>query len=333
MSTTSDLGSGVHQHTRWRLRVSGLVQGVGFRPFVQQLAHELGLTGWVENSPQGMTIEIEGFPEILVHFQARLTSQAPGAANIHAVSHVMVPIRRDTAFLIRASHRHGSKCSVIPPDLATCSDCLTEITDPGSRRYRYPFTTCTQCGPRYSIVESIPFDRDTTTMKKFPLCKECQAEYQDITDRRFHAEAITCPNCGPQVALWDSKGNVLAEREIAISQAGAIVRQGEVLAVKGLGGFQLIVDARNPDAVNRLRGRKHREEKPFALMFPTIEMVCQYCDVSALEERLLTSPASNSRSHWPPVAVIATVPVSIGSPRPLSTRPRRAGPTLIWSGS
>lgn len=290
MNTTTRIEPCTQHKTRVRLLVSGIVQGVGFRPFVYHLAHELCITGWIENTPQGATIEIEGPPAILDCFQSRLLSQAPKTATLHAISTSSIPTQDDFHFSIRASHQQGMRRSVIPPDFATCPECLNEINDPHSRRYRYPFTTCTQCGPRYSIVEDIPYDRINTTMKKFPLCRECQREYEDMNNRRFHAEAMACPVCGPQVALWDQQGMVLAEMETAMTQAGTVIQNGQILAVKGLGGFQLWADAQSEEAVQCLRKRKHRPRKPFAVLFPSLVVLKIHCDVSSEEEMLLTSP-------------------------------------------
>ena len=289
MSTTVPLESRTQHKARWRMLVTGIVQGVGFRPFVYQLAQKLSLTGWIENTPQGTTIEIEGLPENLEHFQSRLHSQAPRTATLHEILISKILTQDDENFSIRTSPQQGVRRSVIPPDFATCPECLAEVNNPHSRRYRYPFTTCTQCGPRYSIVEAIPYDRINTTMKKFPLCGNCQREYEAMNNRRFHAEAMACSVCGPHVTLWDHKGRVIAEEETALTRACAVVQNGEILAVKGLGGFQLWADAQSDKAVQRLRGRKHRPRKPFGVLFPSLAAVKTHCHVSREEETLLTS--------------------------------------------
>lgn len=279
-------------HIRLRLEVQGRVQGVGFRPFAFQLATQCSLVGWIENTPQGATIEIEGPSADLEVFQRRLRLQIPPSAKIDTINSSAISLQQEKKFSIRTSQKHGPRFSVIPPDLATCQDCVDEIKDPTSRRYQYPFTTCTQCGPRYSIVEGVPFDRGNTTMKRFPLCEACQREYENMSDRRFHAEAIACPACGPHLKLWDQEGKVLAKTEGALFQACSIVRERKVLAVKGLGGFQFLVDAQSESAVQELRNRKHRPRKPFAVLFPSIEVLKEHCECSTEEKRLLTSPES-----------------------------------------
>jgi hydrogenase maturation protein HypF len=277
---------------RIKLEIQGVVQGVGFRPFAYQLATQCNLAGWIENTPQGATIEIEGLSDNLETFKQRLSIQTPPSAKIHTITSSKLPVQLEKKFSIRTSHRDGPKLSVIPPDLATCKDCLHEIYDPSSRRYRYPFTTCTQCGPRYSIVEEIPFDRLNTTMKQFPLCEACQSEYEDMADRRFHAEAIACPACGPHLELWDSEGEILAKTEKALLQGCSMIREGKILAIKGLGGFQLLCDAQNDKAIQELRHRKSRPRKPFAVLFPSIEVLKRHCGCSKEEENVLTSPES-----------------------------------------
>lgn len=279
-------------HTRLRLEVQGRVQGVGFRPFVFQLATQCQLAGWIKNTTRGATIEIEGPSADLEVFQRRLRLQIPPSANIDSINSSAISLQQETNFSIQISQKHGPRLSVIPPDLATCQNCLDEIKDPISRRYQYPFTTCTQCGPRYSIVEEIPFDRGNTTMNKFPLCEACQREYENMSDRRFHAEAIACPTCGPHLELWDQKGNVLAKTEGALFQACSMIRERKILAIKGLGGFQLLVDAQFETAVQELRNRKHRPNKPFAVLFPSLEILKHHCECSKEEEKLLASPES-----------------------------------------
>jgi len=278
--------------TRLRLNVQGRVQGVGFRPFVFQLASQCHLAGWVENTPHGATIEIEGPSDDLKLFQRQLHLRAPRSAKMETVVSSVIALQGEEGFSIRTSHVHGPTLSVIPPDLATCQDWLDEINDPSSRRYHYPFTTCTQCGPRYSIVKAIPFDRLRTTMNQFPLCEACQREYDDMADRRFHAQAMACPTCGPHLELWDYQGRFLAKTEEALHQACSFLRAGNILAVKSLGGFQLWTDAETESAVERLRKGKHRPRKPFAVLFPSLDILKHYCECSTQEETLLTSPES-----------------------------------------
>lgn len=275
---------------RLKVTIHGAVQGVGFRPFVYRLATELKLAGWVLNSAQGVFIETEGPKEQLEEFLRRLERDKPPRAFIQSLESVWLDPVGYTAFEIRHSDESGQKTAFILPDIATCPDCLREIFDPNDRRYRYPFTNCTNCGPRFSIIEALPYDRPNTTMKIFKMCPDCQAEYEDPSNRRFHAQPNACPVCGPHLELWDRQGRVLAQHDDALLQAAEAIRQGQIIAVKGLGGFHLICDARNDDAVQELRKRKHREEKPFALMYPSLELITAHCEVSELEERLLTSP-------------------------------------------
>lgn len=274
---------------RLSLNIRGTVQGVGFRPFVYRLAKDIGLSGWVSNSPRGVQIEIEGTPVQLDDFVCRLPIEKPIHADIRSVQKVDLEPVGYVSFEVRRSELAGEKSAVISPDLATCSDCWNEINDPGNRRFRYPFTNCTNCGPRYSIIESLPYDRNNTTMKIFPMCAECRAEYEDPANRRFHAQPNACPACGPHLELWDSKGKILSSHDDSLLQACEEIKQGRILALKGLGGFQLMVDARNNDAVRLLRKRKNREEKPLALMYPSLVMVQSDCELSLEEQSLLTS--------------------------------------------
>jgi hydrogenase maturation protein HypF len=270
--------------------VRGAVQGVGFRPFVYRLATELDLKGWVINSAQGVFIEVEGSPNELANFAQRLCSEQPARAIIQSCESSQLDSRGYEKFEIRESSDAGSKTALILPDIATCADCLREILDPTNRRFHYPFTNCTNCGPRFSIIEALPYDRANTSMKRFAMCEDCAREYRDPSDRRFHAEPNACPRCGPQLQLWDSLGNIVSEKENALEQAAAEICAGKIVALKGLGGFQLLVDARSATAIQRLRERKHREEKPFAAMFSSLEAIRAYCEVSTLEEQILTSP-------------------------------------------
>jgi hydrogenase maturation protein HypF len=226
---------------------------MGFRPFVFRLAHELSLAGWVANTGQGALLELEGEPTKLQKFQTRLQTELPHPAIIQELTTTPIPNIGESTFSIRPSQPDGRRQPVISPDLATCRECVQDINDPKSRRYRYPFTTCTQCGPRYSIVTRLPYDRLNTTMDQFLFCPDCQQEYTDPSNRRFHAETLACPTCGPQIALWNQEGTILAERGEALQEACAIIKDGGILAVKGLGGFQLLVDTRSSEAVQRLR--------------------------------------------------------------------------------
>jgi hydrogenase maturation protein HypF len=292
------------RHARLKLTVRGAVQGVGFRPFVFRLATGLGLAGWVNNSPQGVFIEVEGPRTTLEQFLLRLEIEKPPRSFIQSLEASWLDPAGYTAFEIRPSETGGNKTALVLPDIATCPDCLREIFDPKNRRHRYPFTNCTNCGPRFSIIESLPYDRANTSMKGFTMCPQCQAEYDDPRNRRFHAQPNACPVCGPRLELWRSgvRQNAAgfsepqnqprsAERSYdALLAAAKAIREGKIVAVKGLGGFHLMTDARNDKAVRLLRERKHREEKPLALMFPSLEAIKGKCEVSPLEERLLRSP-------------------------------------------
>lgn len=274
---------------RVRVVLRGAVQGVGFRPFVHRLASGLGLSGWVCNSLQGVVVEVEGPPPAVQEFLLRLEPECPPAARIQSCESMHLAPAGYEGFAIRPSEGGGEPQALILPDLATCAECRRELLDPANRRYRYPFINCTHCGPRFSIIESMPYDRPRTTMRHFAMCPACRAEYETPADRRFHAQPNACPVCGPHLELWSATGAVLAEREEALQGAEAALRAGQIVAVKGLGGFHLMVDARDAEAVARLRQRKHREEKPLALMFPSLEQVRAVCAVDALEARLLQS--------------------------------------------
>ncbi len=275
---------------RTRTRIQGAVQGVGFRPFIYRLAHELGLTGHVSNTPAGVTVEVEGRPDRVETFLARIETDKPPLSVIVSLETEAIAAEEDRAFTIRHSESGGDTCAHVLPDIATCPDCLREIRDPHDRRYRYPFTNCTNCGPRFTIIHRLPYDRPNTSMEGFTLCPACRAEYEDPRDRRFHAQPTACPDCGPRLARWDGAGRVLATRHDALRQTAAAIRAGCVVAVKGLGGFHLVVDARNDAAVRELHHRKQRREKPFALMYPNLEAVRADCRVAEEEARLLTAP-------------------------------------------
>jgi len=281
---------------RLQVTMRGAVQGVGFRPFVYRLATELGLTGWVRNSSAGLVIEAEGTPAELDRFLQRLASEKPAAAVVLETRTTMVAAAGYSQFQIVSSDETLERTTSLLPELATCRECLAETFDPANRRYRYPFTNCTNCGPRFTIIEDIPYDRRHTTMRGFAMCAECFAEYSDPGNRRFHAQPNACSRCGPR--LWaetpgDASGNWTSmPSEEAILEAARALQEGGIVALKGVGGFQLLTDARQPEAVERLRQRKQREAKPFALMMPGIETVRHYCDVSMEEQRLLESPAA-----------------------------------------
>lgn len=277
---------------RVRVEVDGTVQGVGFRPFVYRLARELDLAGWISNKSDGVLIEVEGAIRAVETFLHRLETDAPASARVEALRTAVIPLQDETSFSIRTSMDSGQRTLVIPPDLATCTDCRRELADPTDRRFRYPFLNCTQCGPRFSLLTAIPYDRSNTTMAGFELCSACRAEYEDEADRRFHAEPTACPVCGPHVMLWNEEGREVASGDEALLQAAALIREGLIVAVKGLGGFQLWVDAGSMEAVQRLRSRKRRPDKPFAVLFPSVDAAKTYCLLSPEEEALLRSPQS-----------------------------------------
>lgn len=280
---------------RLAITIQGAVQGVGFRPFVYQLAIALNLRGWVSNSAQGVAIEVQGTADRLQEFVQRLQTEHPPHAWIQRLTvHTLADSESAsiaTGFTIRPS-QSGRKTALILPDLATCPACLRELFDPHDRRYRYPFINCTHCGPRFSIIAGLPYDRAQTTMRAFTQCPQCQAEYDNPDDRRFHAQPNACPACGPQLAWWDRRGTVLAHGEAALQAAVSAIEQGAIVAIKGLGGFHLVVDAQQPAAVQQLRQRKHRPDKPLALMYPSLAAVQRDCQVSPLEARLLQSTAA-----------------------------------------
>ena len=277
---------------RLHLRVQGMIQGLGFRPFVYRLATALGLNGWVCNSDSGVEIEVEGEQDKLAAFLDRLERHHPPHAILSTLETNWLPPYGYDRFEIHASESDGrAKSAWILPDLATCTDCLRELFEPANRRYQYPFTNCTHCGPRYSILTALPYDRLHTTMQDFRLCPGCQQEYHNPTDRRFHAQPNACPECGPQLELWDAQGRVLQSGAGAalIQLAADRIRQGQIIALKGLGGFHLVVDARSEAAVSRLRDRKHRPAKPLAVMYPSLDVLRQDCRLSPVEAELLTS--------------------------------------------
>ena len=268
---------------RTRVNVVGLVQGVGFRPFVWREAVARGLGGFVGNDADGVVLEVEGPPDRVSALVTALSSPPP-LARVDGVSCTPLPVVGDTAFVIRDSDLTGARRALVSPDTATCADCLRELHDPADRRYLHPFVNCTSCGPRYTIVESVPYDRSRTTMAPFPMCPSCAAEYVDPANRRFHAEPVACPSCGPALSLVGHSGDPIAG-------AVSLLRAGSVLAVKGLGGYHLAVDACSEAAVSLLRSRKHREDRPFALMVASVSEAPQLCVVSPAELELLTSPA------------------------------------------
>jgi hydrogenase maturation protein HypF len=274
--------------TRKRIHVTGVVQGVGFRPFVYNLAQELDLAGYTLNSSSGVTIELEGEVEKIDRFLHALEHQAPPLSRIAEVSVVEMEPNGDSGFSIRKSLSREGEFSLVPADVGTCDDCWRDFTDPSNRRFGYAFTNCTNCGPRYTIVKDVPYDRPSTTMASFTMCPACQAEYKDPRNRRFHAQPNACPVCGPQLALARS-GETSWERIADLTPIRDLLRQGQIVAVKGLGGFLLACDATNETAVRELRERKRRSDKPFALMARDPSEVERFCVASDQDRETLTS--------------------------------------------
>jgi hydrogenase maturation protein HypF len=296
--------------------VCGVVQGVGFRPFVYKLAHEEGLAGFIGNDTDGVTIEVEGPGQRVEAFLARLRTEAPPLARIDRVYVRELASKGDKGFRIVASEVLGRVSTGIPADAATCPDCLRELLDPSDRRYRYPFLNCTNCGPRFTITRRIPYDRSQTSMARFPMCAACQREYDDPLNRRFHAQPNACWDCGPQLTLLDADGSAIAAADpVAATIARLLV--GEIVAVKGIGGFHLSVDATNEAAVLRLRERKHRYGKPLAVMVRDLEAARRICELTPDEEALLRTPAR---------------PILLARARPGNRIAAQVAPGIPWLG-
>ena len=291
---------------RVRARVEGTVQGVGFRPFVHRLAAELGLAGWVLNDERGVLLEAEGEPAAIDALLERLAGEAPPLATVERIATADVPATGAPGFAIVESERHGAASALVSPDTATCDDCLRELFDPADRRHRYPFINCTNCGPRFTIVRGVPYDRPLTTMAGFRMCAACQAEYDDPADRRFHAQPNACADCGPRLRLLEADGSEAPGA--ALEAAVAALAAGRILAVKGIGGHHLACLAGDEGAVAALRARKHREDKPFALMAPSVEAAGALVALDPAAAALLASRA-----------------------RPIVLAPRRAGADVAAS--
>ena len=276
---------------RVRLLVRGIVQGVGFRPHVYRLARAIGLSGWVCNASDGVCIEVQGTPPQLQQFRQQLTGTLPELARIDSLHEQPLPLVVDSpAFEIRESQTSSGPASIVPVDLAPCSECMREMLDPGDRRYRYPFINCIQCGPRFTIMHSLPYDRPRTTMQGFDMCADCRAEYSDPLNRRYHAQPIACPACGPQVCFTTHPGDTTAIKGEPAPQAfREAIMHGQVIAVKGIGGFHLVCDAGSVAAVERLRSRKQRPEKPLAIMLSCLDQVNRVAHCCEIERGLLAS--------------------------------------------
>jgi hydrogenase maturation protein HypF len=300
------------QRVRSRAYISGLVQGVGFRPFVWREATSRGLTGWVGNDAAGVVLEVEG-PVDAVYSLLESLSRPPPLARVDEVRSHPVPPVGGAGFQVRTSNTEGARSALISPDTATCAECSREMRDEADRRFRHPFVNCTSCGPRYTIVVSVPYDRSRTTMAAFPLCAACQAEYDDPANRRFHAEPVCCPDCGPRLRLVDRSGQAVDGDPI--QSATGVLNRGGVVAVKGLGGYHLAVDASNEDAVGALRRRKHREDRPFAVMVADVDAARDLCRIGSDELGLLVSPAR-------PIVLLQRLPVAQVAPSVAPGSPR-----------
>jgi hydrogenase maturation protein HypF len=274
---------------RLQIRVLGVVQGVGFRPFVHRLAHELSLAGFVCNDAEGVIIEIEGEHASLLEFLHRLARERPSASIVYAVDHRFARAQGATWFEIRPSREGAPSRSWILPDLAICSDCKAELLDPRDRRHDYPFLNCTNCGPRFTIIEALPYDRARTSMHNFAMCAQCRAEYEDPQDRRFHAQPTACPACGPRLRYEGAGTDDILQSEDALGAAAAAIERGGIVALKGLGGYHVVVDAANESAVSELRHRKGRPFKPFALMYPDLVRLRRHVELPTFVEPLLES--------------------------------------------
>ena len=299
---------------RVSVRVRGIVQGVGFRPFIYRLAGEYGLAGWVLNDEAGVLLEVEGPAAAVAGFLPAIRSEAPAMAVVDAVEPTELAPLGEAGFRILASPAAVQKNALISPDIATCADCRRELLDPANRRYGYAFTNCTNCGPRYSIIRSVPYDRPQTTMAVFPMCADCRQEYENPADRRFHAQPNACAACGPSYELRQPDGRVLPPAAAYVQLPGdlpvlrtahAFVAAGKILAVKGIGGYHLACDARSEAAAAALRARKHREDKPFAVLCGSLAAARSVCEISAEEEALLQSPAA-------PIVLLKKKPAAAG---------------------
>ena len=300
-----------------KIHITGIVQGVGFRPFVYGLANRLGLHGWVRNTSAGVDIEVDGTADELTSFVNSLKSELPPLARIDNFDVTFGAAYKFEGFEILQSEAVAGAFQPIAPDVSICPDCLHELFNLSDRRYRYPFINCTNCGPRFTIITDIPYDRPNTTMAPFEMCPDCAAEYGNPLDRRFHAQPVACPVCGPQIWLEDGTGRRMAEQDEAILTTQDLLAKGKIIAIKGLGGFHLACDATNFEAVAELRHRKLRVDKPFALMMPDVETVEEHCFLSTVERTLLESRQRpivllNRRPHSPIAEEVATKQATLG---------------------
>lgn len=301
-----------------KIHIGGVVQGVGFRPFVYNLATSLHLVGWVKNTSAGVDIEADGETETLEIFMRRLRDDAPPLSRIDDLSAAFIPANGFAQFDIIRSQSVDGAFQPVSPDAAVCDDCLRELFDPNDRRYRYPFINCTHCGPRFTIIQDIPYDRPQTTMSGFALCPDCAREYKDPSNRRFHAQPVACPTCGPRISFERLGDEKILVAEEALQATRAALLDCEIVAIKGLGGFHLACDATNAAAMSKLRARKLRVDKPFALMMPDLQTAQRHCFVSEFERRLLTSSAR---------------PIVLLRKRPESNIVEEAAPRQTWLGA
>ncbi len=332
---------GVSQRIRTAVRVEGIVQGVGFRPFVYALATRLGLGGLVGNDVDGVFAEVEGAPEAVQEFLLSLERDAPPLAKIERVTARPLVPDGGTGFAIAPSEPGGARRALVSPDTATCADCLAELADPADRRYGYPFVNCTNCGPRFTIIRDVPYDRPLTTMAGFAMCGRCAAEYHDPADRRFHAQPVCCPACGPRLSLLSPDGTEVSGDPL--TAAARLLGRGHVLAVKGLGGYHLAVDAASESAALALRARKYREDKPFAVMAADLGAAARLCEVSSAEAALLSSASRpivllNRRPDAGVAAAVAPANRQLGVMLPYTPLHHLllaavAGPIVLTSGN
>ncbi len=344
---------GMATHIRHRFIITGQVQGVGFRPFVYRIALDNAVSGTVNNSSEGVIIEVQGSPEQLYTFSEDLAAKLPPLAHVVTMDMEDIPPVNDEAgFTILKSTGSGGHSVLISADVATCPDCMADIADDSNRRYRYPFTNCTNCGPRYTITRSIPYDRPQTSMACFKQCPECQAEYDDPLDRRFHAQPNACPTCGPKIWLTDKEGAIIAQGDESLRRLAAELANGKIAAVKGLGGYHLVCDAGSNDAVNELRRRKHRPDKPLAVMVADMNTAHVLADIQPTEEEWLTgmkrpivlasknipfpladavAPDTNFIGLMLPYTPLHHVLLSDFSQRALQQRPENIAPALVMT--
>ncbi|HEX4932993.1 MAG TPA: Sua5/YciO/YrdC/YwlC family protein, partial [Gemmatimonadaceae bacterium] len=331
---------------RRRVQVRGVVQGVGFRPFAHALARRLGVAGHVGNDDAGVFLEVEGDEGRVLAFLEALQGEAPPLARVEAVVVTSLPPRDEHGFHILASRAPGPQVTPVSPDVAPCDDCLRDLRDSGDRRFRYPFVNCTNCGPRYTIVRDVPYDRAMTTMAGFVMCEACRREYDDPGNRRFHAQPNACPSCGPQLVwrIGDERGKeARARADSALQAALAMLRDGGIVAVKGIGGYHLACDAMRDDVVARLRERKQRSDKPFALLAASLDTVRRFAIVPEAEARLLSAGARPivllDRRPDAELAIAESVAPGLGSlgvmlpPSPLHVLLADVGPLVLTSGN